>query len=108
MNARLESMIAMIARVLSVKILRVALNAFASKAMLEMEDLATFLVRKKKLSYLEQLSFIIILADKSSCNSTCEQHCYRSRDGTYNCACDSGYYLASDHISCIGKCAFFL
>ena len=48
MNAHLESMIAMIARVLSVKILRVALNAFVGKALLEMEDLATFLVRKKK------------------------------------------------------------
>ena len=111
MNADLESMIAMIARVLSVKILRVALNAFVSKALLEMEDLATFLVRKKKFQKIitsrTNLSFIIILADESLCNSTCEQHCYRSRDGTYNCACDSGYYLASDHISCIGKCAFF-
>ena len=69
-----------------------------------------------KLSHLWQLSFIMILletqefyyyiTDENSCNSTCEQHCYRSGDGTYNCACDRGYYLASDHISCIGKCSF--
>ena len=36
-----------IAHVLSVEILRVALNVIASQAILEMENLAAFLVRKK-------------------------------------------------------------
>ena len=55
---------------------------------------------------LETQDFYYYITDESSCNSTCEQHCYHSRDGTYNCACDRGYYLASDHTSCIGKCLF--
>ena len=47
MSACLEPMIVTIAHMLSVEILRVALSAFASQAILEMENLATFLVRKK-------------------------------------------------------------
>ena len=104
-----------ITHVLSVEILRVALNAFASQAILEMENLAAFLVRKKintsgKIKfYLETQDFhYYIITVESLCNSTCEQHCYRSRDGTYNCTCDRGYYLAADHTSCIGKCSFLI
>ena len=47
MSACLETMIVTIAHVLSVEILRVALNVIASQAILEMENLAAFLVRKK-------------------------------------------------------------
>ena len=47
MSACLEPMIVTVAHVLSVGILRVALNAFASQAILEMENLVAFLVRKK-------------------------------------------------------------
>ena len=42
--------------------------------------------------------------DNNSCESTCEQHCASSVEN--KCACDRGYYLASDHISCIGKCMY--
>ena len=55
---------------------------------------------------LETQDLYYYIIDENSCNSTCEQHCYRSGDGTYNCACDRGYYLASDLTSCIGKCSF--
>ena len=43
-------------------------------------------------------------ADSNLCESTCEQHCASRVDN--RCACDRGYYLASDHVSCIGKCMY--
>ena len=46
--------------------------------------------------------------DEGSCNSTCEQHCYNPGVDTFNCTCDRGYYLASDHVACIGKCTIII
>ena len=50
-------------------------------------------------------SFLLTDQDRSSCNF-CEQLCASSVQGGIECTCDSGYYLACDRVSCIGRFFF--
>ena len=45
-----------------------------------------------------------VKVDESSCSKVCDQHCIQIQtENNVKCACNRGYYLASDGITCIGK-----
>ena len=64
---------------------------------------ASFLV-SLKFNFDLNTTSILLLLDESTCDTICDHHCVQmSPDATGpRCACDRGYYLAPDGITCIG------
>lgn len=60
------------------------------------------------LSCTKQNLLIVHLLEMDECsrpdNGHCEQHCLNTL-GSYRCACDPGYELASDRYSCESECS---